>query len=97
MERYRTEQNRTEFHISQPCPTPSSPDMGCIEGFCLLPCPLLLCHGHPPPSGTLLGPLTQMSHPGEQAGCCTPCEQAGEPASVLAEDEASLVVRECSS
>ena len=38
-------------------PSPSSPDVGGVEGSGLLPHPLPVRHGHPPPSSTLPGCL----------------------------------------
>ena len=55
--------------------SPSSPpsDVGGEEGFTLLPHPLLLSHGNPPPGCTLLGSLSQVSHPGQHAlALCEP-------------------------
>ena len=55
-------------------PSPPPSDVGSIECFTLLPHPLLLSHANPPASCTLLGPLPQVPHPGQQTGSLAPDE-----------------------
>jgi hypothetical protein len=61
--------------------TPSCPPSD--VGLTLLPHPLLLSHGNPPPSCTLLGPLPQVPHPVQQTGSLSPDEEAGQEPPVL--------------
>ena len=67
-------------------PAPPAPDVGGVVGRRLLPHPLPLSHGQPPPPRALPRRLSQVAHPGHQTRRATPDKVHRQDSPVLAQD-----------